>query len=178
MWTYEVARPWADRFDASLSAILGIETHSKASFEADARRGIDGVIAPLYVAERIRNLCQYPQYGGQFTLRYRRDSGAKTEYAKLWDGDLGADIYFYGWGDPRTWEIKAYAVLHVQALRAWLVTGGREAGTVFRNPDGTEGIAFFLRQMPREVIRAWKKLPDPHQGELFTQHYTHAVIVK
>ena len=178
MATYEVSRAFGELFRADMAAILGLEIYQPGTFLDDVRRGIDGMFQPLYLAERIRNITRYPSYKYQFTLRYRRDNGVKTEYAKLRDGSMHAEVYFYGWGDEHSRQIKAYILLDIPGLQTWIHAHGRQAGTIFDNEDGTYGIAFDLRHIPGQIIRAWKKLPDPRQLDLFTHHYTHAVIVK
>jgi hypothetical protein len=177
MHAYEESRAFAQQFDESLQAILGLELYRTASFLEDVRYGIDGTIKILRVAERLRSLAVYPRYKFQITLRYSRPTGTATEYRKLLEGTMAADIYFYGWGDIHSREIKAYVILSVPALRTWLRTVGEESGMIFVNPDGTAGIAFDLRTMPRPVVLTWKRLPDARQLDLFVQRFTHAVIV-
>jgi hypothetical protein len=67
----------------------------KASDKEDKKYGIDFWIFNIPVAHRKRRI----QCPSDITIRYKRNSGAKTEYNKILDGTLRARLFVFEFTD-------------------------------------------------------------------------------
>ena len=54
-------------------------------------------LAPITIAVRLRSLTYSERFSDEFTIRYRRSSGAQTEFSKIIDG--WGTYFFYGFVD-------------------------------------------------------------------------------
>jgi hypothetical protein len=118
MRSYQEDRDWSDRFIPAIKQI----------------------------ACRVRGVKYQGQYDGQFTIRSRRDSGARTELDKILYGY--GDWMFYGFHDKEDTILKWYLIdLHVfrwnwVMFRDWIKSEEKPNG------DGTYFRAFWMDSFP------------------------------
>ena len=90
--SYQSDRSWSDQFLPQVRAIVGPHLLVPAPFELDAKEATDLMVLrarDMTIAVRLRRPGYADKYRYQFTIRSKRDSGSKTEMAKLLEG----------WGD-------------------------------------------------------------------------------
>jgi hypothetical protein len=106
------------------------------------------------VACRVRRARYLADYGDEFTIRSSRDSGSKTELAKILEG--WGDYLFYSFaGRPGTLARWTLADLHV--FREWYSDG---KGTEMPNGDGTYFLAFNWDDLPPQFIITRSPSPE------------------
>ena len=157
--SYTVDREWSDRFIPAAKRIIGPELLDVAPLEVDCTQATDLIVLTAgtkNIGVRIRSYGFAERYPNQFTIRSHRDSGAKTELAKIIDG--WGDWFFYGYeaADPST-DISPWMLLDLRAFRAGLV---RELAEVVRHLE---------RQPPRPPRKnplVWGK-KDNNDGTQF-----------
>jgi hypothetical protein len=97
------------RFAKQIKAILGNQFIVK-DIRADIEEGTDFAIFqlnPIRIAVRLRRY-NYLKYKGDFTIRWSRPSGAKTEHQKIMEGLV--DYILYGFIDEPEDRIVAYFI--------------------------------------------------------------------
>lgn len=94
--SYQDDRPLEDEFHRSGPGDYCPYLLERAVFEYDVERATDLIACRKSIAVRFRRGSgDYAErYPRQFTIRSRRDSGAKTELSKIIDG--WGDLFFYG----------------------------------------------------------------------------------
>ena len=137
---------------------------TEAPFGEDTRRNTDLIVltlAPLRIAVRIRRAEYAATYGGEFTLRCSRPSGAQTELAKISAG--WGDYLFYGFADAADplalsrWllaDLSVFRLWHARQLavgrRPWVHQANGDRSSQFR--------AYRIADLPAEfVIAAYPK---------------------
>jgi hypothetical protein len=105
MRTYQGDRALSDRFLPDIKRHLAPYVDGNpvivASDDLDQKKATDLVAGDVRIAYTVRSMSSYwPQYRRQFTVRFKRDSGTKTELAKIAEGHC--DWKFYGF--PRWCE--------------------------------------------------------------------------
>jgi hypothetical protein len=88
----------------------------------------------------------------QFTIRYDRPSGAKTEWEKLREG--WGDFFFYGFSDPTETRIRSFVLLDLRQFRTYcdyreIKNPSWLPGDIITNPDGTQFLACPVGRIPR-----------------------------
>lgn len=118
--TYESDRAWADSYEAEAIRVLRANAMhlidiQRASDEDDRKHATDMIIrvAGGDVAVRIRRSAA-ARYS-DLTIRSWRQSGAKTELAKIREGF--ARWYLYGWDDTASGYLNRWMLLDVDVLR-------------------------------------------------------------
>jgi hypothetical protein len=115
----------------------------RASYERDVKQATDLEITMFKGGNSLGVRIRRPEFFGwnDFTIRYKRDSGAETEYSKIMRGLM--DWFFYGWTN-RKQELARWLLLDMDVFRAHVAEHGFHAllsdGTfeVRANPnDGT-----------------------------------------
>jgi len=104
------------KFAKIIKAILGNQFITK-DIEADEQQGTDFLIytiKPLRVAVRLRRY-DYYKYKDDFTIRWSRPSGVKTEYQKIKEGLV--DYILYGFLDNDEKEIIYYFIGDLKIFR-------------------------------------------------------------
>ena len=108
---------------------------------------------------------QRADYANEFTIRARRDSGAKTELAKVLEG--WGDYLFYGHGDGAA-GFTAWMLGDLRVFRLWfnrrvvLMPAGDMPGKPFQNGDGTHFRSFKIDELPEGFViarMAWDRAP-------------------
>jgi hypothetical protein len=160
MKSWEDDHRWSSVFDRQIKMAIGPHVIGNASEEDDKERATDLVL----VTDRVRIACrirrwdkvQFDKYGGQFTIRSGRASGVKTELAKIKQG--WGDLFFYGWGDPRTRRLQSWWLIDLDVFRLWHAQSADDGKCIIagriRNADGSVGEAYFLHHLPTSGIVA------------------------
>lgn len=101
----------------------GYENPRPSPMHLDLEEATDRIAGDRWFALRSRNMERYSpiwldRYMGEFTIRYSRPTGARTEWAKLFDAEIPAapDLMAYGWADADR-RIRHYFILSVPALQ-------------------------------------------------------------
>jgi hypothetical protein len=125
MGTYSNDRPWSDSFIPELRRLIGPHLLSPSSFEQDTCEAADLVVLKardMTIACRVRRPEYAMNFRGEFTLRCKRDSGAKTELAKVAEG--WGDWFFYGFATGVGVGIYPWSLIDLSAFRAAFVRQG------------------------------------------------------
>ena len=143
---YRDDRKWADACTSQVLEILRylvrhLVVLSVAPTEEDNKRATDFIVRLIggAVAVRLRRSnCQFRD----FTIRALRDSGTKTELAKIREGY--ASRYFYGWLDE-TQTLAEWVLIDLDKVRK---SGLLEKQRPFiPNGDGTYFISITLKEL-------------------------------
>lgn len=152
--SYSTDRRWSDAFIPAIKQIVGPLLLEESSFEVDTQQAADLVVMNARdktIACRVRRPGFADRYGYEFTIRAKRDSGAKTELEKIIDGF--GDWMFYGHADPDGMNVCRWMVVSLPALRAAIIR--RQAVAIKQsNGDGTHFVAFDVRAMPDSCLVA------------------------
>ena len=124
---YKEDRAWADQFMLSIRQTMGVFAFQVAPDDIDKTFGADllsfrSILTASHILARVRNWEAYEadkrrKYLRQFTIRYERDSGTETEYAKIMKG--AGDYLFYAWGSrgKGTPDLHAAFLLNLETFR-------------------------------------------------------------
>ena len=184
MGEFKTDKKWEEHENQFVEPILQSLLLRKANFKWDVHRATDMRIATVIGGERdgqaIRDIAVRVRrpgvfldkrgYGSQFTVRTRRDSGAKTELAKFLDG--WGDWFFYGHASILEDEpIPHWCVIDLNIFRkheravAVHLQDNRD-GTYFNGYDINSfpdelliGASPTLRLVLKEGIEAYDRLP-------------------
>lgn len=147
---YERDRAWSDRFIPAMKQIIGPHLLEPAPNEWDIGKATDLVVLQarnMCIAARVRRTGYANRYPYEFTIRSRRDTGARTELEKIVDG--WGDWLFYGHADALERGFDRWWLVDLRSLRAALI---RDKGDIDceekPNFDGTHFVAFDLRSFP------------------------------
>lgn len=162
--SYVTDRDWADRYLPVIRCIVGPHLLVPSTLEVDTKEAADLVVLrarDMTVACRVRRPGYSDRYPWQFTLRAQRDSGARTELAKVSDG--WGDWMFYGHASEDPGALARWFLIDLHAWRAdiqrdaWRAAKGKKQRHAheFRlipNGDGTHFAAFDVRGFPPDLI--------------------------
>lgn len=107
---YKTDRAIEDKFSKIIKAILGNYFFVK-DIEMDTKQGTDFLtytIKPFKVAVRLRRFPMFLKYPNDFTIRWSRPSGIKTEIHKINEGLV--DYILYGFIDEKENKIIKYFI--------------------------------------------------------------------
>jgi len=159
MIQWESDKRWADRFIPEIKRILAEMLIDEAPLEEDVKHNTDLIVLRNNnnrIACRVRRY-SYIQYSDEFTIRYSRQSGAKTEFGKLIEG--WGDYLFYGISDKECKYLTCWFVGDLRVFRRWLMIQlyrGPEnymPGIEKRNPDQSSTFRVFQKkEMPPDFI--------------------------
>lgn len=161
---WESDKSWSDDYLPTIKAILGQCLIGEAAREEDQERNTDLIVlrmSAVRIACRLRRLEYATKYGDQFTIRYSRPSGMKSEFAKIVEG--WGDYVFYGFAAATAPEISRWFVGDLNVLRLAIARymyshNGRLPGTVVPNrDDSSEFLAIDLGKLPPVffVAKSW-----------------------
>jgi hypothetical protein len=126
-----------------------------ASEEADRKRATDYDLAFEVETDRGTIACRIRRSTCGFrdlTIRWRRTSGAKTEWAKIFD-DGHARWYLYAWANPDGVTFESWIVVDLDALRARVASHCWNDDLVDGNaPERANGDGTFFRAIPAETL--------------------------
>lgn len=152
--SYSRDRSWSDAFIPAIKQIVGPLLLEESSFDVDTKQAADLVVLNARdktIACRVRRSGYADSYGYEFTIRAKRESGAKTELEKIIDGF--GDWMFYGHASPNSTDINRWMVISLPALRAAIIR--KQAVAIKQsNGDGTHFVAFDVRTLPASCIVA------------------------
>lgn len=152
--SYEVDRRWSDAFIPAIKRIVGPLLLETSSFYVDTKQAADLVVLNARdktIAARVRRQGYADRYPFEFTIRCKRDTGAKTELEKMIDGF--GDWMFYGHAHANGIDVTRWMVINLPAWRAAIIR--RQAPyTKQSNGDGTHFIAFDVRNLPQDALIA------------------------
>lgn len=167
MSAYGTDREWSDQFLDTIRHIVGPHLLVPSPFEIDAKEAADLIVMKardMTIAARVRRPGFADRYPYEFTIRSRRDSGAKTEMAKLMEG--WGDWMLYGhagssYGELSRWWLIDLHQWRERLLRAGYSGGWRNFAIEKSNGDGTHFIAFDLRRFtPSILVAGSHDVPD------------------
>jgi len=160
----------SDRYLPAIKGIVGQHLIGEAPYEEDAKRATDLIVLRLdavRIACRVRSpgYVQRADYANEFTIRARRDNGAKTELAKVLEG--WGDYFFYGHGDGAggfaAWLLGDLRVFRLWFNRSMVRMGpGGMPGESLQNGDGTSFRSFKIGELPEGFVvarMAWEGAP-------------------
>ncbi len=151
----------SDRFLPEMKRIIGEHLISEPPIEEDQQRNTDLVVLKLdavRVACRVRANNYLKNYGWEFTVRSSRNSGCKTEYAKIVEG--WGDYMLYGFACPQHQNLARWFLISLNDFRLWahgelVKNKGAVPGFEKRNHDGSSNFRCFnLLVMPKSVLFA------------------------
>ena len=155
--SYQSDRAWSDAFIPAIRSIVAPLLFDVAPDVEDMERGTDLMVfkaRDMRVAARVRRSGYSEKYPDDFTIRAKRDSGAKTELAKLIDGY--ADWMFYGHQSEGA-NIGRWFVIDLHKWRGALLRSGYNGSWCSlaqkrSNGDGTHFYVFNVKDFPDAVV--------------------------
>lgn len=170
---YRQDRAWADTYESQVLSILKtlvpyLAVISIASDQTDRSYATDFEVKLLggTIAVRLRKPdCKYRD----LTIRARRDSGMKTELAKIKEGY--AFRYFYGWTDARG-TIAEWILVDLDKLRATNLLNK----PLIPNFDGTYFIAITIKELDDADCLITKHLPNTPPSKIKLSDQERAII--
>jgi hypothetical protein len=162
MTLYDIDRKWSDRFIPEIQQKVGPMLLVASPFEIDAKEASDLIVLKardMRIAARVRRPGYIERYKYQFTVRSKRNNGAKTEMRKLIEGF--ADWMFYGHSDEEEKRLAEWMLIDLNVWRAFLLERSYKNGwrTLVADEKGntdkaTQFMAFDVRSFPSEMLIA------------------------
>lgn len=166
MGAYQSDREWSDRFIPAIRQIVGPRLLVPSPFDVDTKEAADLIVLKakdMTVAARVRRAGYADRYPYEFTIRSKRDSGAKTELAKLLEGWGDWFLYGHEGGNcalSRWWLIDLHE-WRERLLRAGFTGSWGGLAQQKSNGDGTAFFAFDLRKFtPSILVAGSSELPS------------------
>jgi len=125
--------------------------------EADLQEGQDfGIysLKPFNVGVRLRRFKHFKPYNRQFTIRWSRPSGTKTEIDKIREGLV--DFILYGFLDEKEQNLIQYFIGDLKIFRA---VNPEPYAVIPNDPPDSELAVFKFNQFPREFFVAFWRNP-------------------
>jgi hypothetical protein len=147
---YNKDREIENKFAPQIKTILAQHFITK-NVEADLKEGQDfGIycLKPFNVGVRLRTFEYFKPYNREFTIRWSRPSGAKTEIHKIREGLV--DFILYGFLDQKEQNIIQYFIGDLKYF------GDVQPCQIRLNdPPDSELAVFKFDQFPRKFFVAW-----------------------
>lgn len=149
MGTFRNDFDWQLKYLEPIQHIVGPLLLVPAKFERDAKEATDMLVLTardMRIGCRIRRAGYADKYPWDFTIRSQRDSGAKTELAKITEG--WGDWLFYGHAEHDELPTLArWFVINLAAWRAQMIRAEKPGNPrQIPNGDGTYFVAFDVRK--------------------------------
>lgn len=139
MGGFESDLMWSHRFMPSIKSIVGPRLLEVSPLYVDRNQGADLLVLEnrnLTIACRVRSSEASSRFCGDFTIRLSRDSGSKTELAKVAEG--WGDWLFYGFEASRgSVEVDPWWIIDLDAFRLAVRRGDAVEWGDISNFDGT-----------------------------------------
>ena len=120
---YQIDRAWSDQFIPSIKNIVGPYLLVESDEITDQQKAADLIVFTgrnLTIAARVRSHEYFDRYPYDFTIRSERESGARTELAKIVDG--WGDWMFYGHQLERAnGLIRHWMIIDLKSWRAQMI---------------------------------------------------------
>lgn len=150
----EVNRP-QERIWYPVLESLGYRRPAHANEALDKTVATDIIAGGYWFAVRSRNSSRYSglqlrRYMSEFTIRYKRPSGAPTEFEKLFESHIEVpDLMAYGWWRTLK-QLDAYVIISVEELQQAHRDGLLEfaASRPFTNKDERRS-TFYAYSIPK-----------------------------
>jgi hypothetical protein len=164
--SYRDDRKWSDQFLPAIQHIVGPRLLIPSPLDVDTKEAADLIVLrarDMTIACRVRRQGYESRYPWEFTIRGHRDSGARTELAKIVEGWGDWMLYAHASEAPGTLAKWFLIDLHVwraeMARDAWRAANGKPqrhaaAMRLIPNGDGTHFAAFDVRRFPPELTIA------------------------
>ena len=160
MSDYRKDRAWSDQYIPAIKQIVGPLLMIESSHEIDTQQAADLIVLKardVTIAARVMRAGYADRYPHEFTVRSKRDSGSKTEIAKMFEG--WGDLMFYGHAGRSPGSLDRWMVIDLCAWRHALLRHGYKgswAGLSSHqsNGDGTHFMAFDVRRFPASMVVA------------------------
>ncbi len=155
--SYATDRQESDLYIPEIKRIVGPYLLVPSPLEVDQKQAADLVVLTgrdVTIACRTRRPGFLERYRNEFTIRSARDSGAKTELAKIIDG--WGDWFFYGHqAHGRQRSFAQWFLIDLSAFRAHLIKDGYRENRAIRtgkvpNGDGTYFRWFDVTSFPAD----------------------------
>jgi hypothetical protein len=183
--SYQDDRTWADQYLPWVKAICGRQFITEASVDDDQERNTDLIVLKLEairIAVRIRRPQWWHerngQYRGDFTIRWSRPNGTKTEHEKIME-DFG-DYLFYAHAYETPPQLRGFGILDLAIYRTFAKAYKRQhgdwPGKVFQVRQTHEEFrAIRWADVPTEaIVLSWPE--SIAQGtQLVTEEYREAI---
>jgi len=144
---YNNDRAIEDKFSTIIKNILGNFFITKQDID-DLEKGKDFAIyhiQPFSVAVRLRRFDYFQKYRDEFTVRWSRPSGVRTEIDKIRDREV--QYFMYGFLSLREDRIIQYFIADLKYF-----TNQQPYAIIPNNPNDSELAVFKLNQFPKEFI--------------------------
>lgn len=159
---------WEEDHIATMKQIIGPRLMVKSPLEVDRKEAADLLVLEgknMKVGCRVRRPGAFERFPNDFTIRSRRDSGARTELSKILAG--WADWLFYGHGfsenHERYGDIHAWMIVDLKVFRR--VLAGHGSNILLGRPgvnircceipndgDGTHFACYDVTSFPKKMM--------------------------
>lgn len=141
-------------FSRTIKAILGMYFFSQ-DVNYDRQLATDFVIfkipdMEIRVGVRLRRYEYFLKYPKQFTIRWERPSGVKTEIHKIREGLV--NYILYGFVDEQEKKLLQYFIADLEVFR---LHEPIPIGIFNNNPPDSKLAAYNVTQFPKEFILKW-----------------------
>lgn len=144
MTDWSTDKQWSDKFIPFIKRILGEFIISDASFEEDATQNTDLIVLKhddIRVACRVRRYEYVIRYGYQFTIRYDRPMGTKTEFQKILDG--WGTYFFYAFAGKTDDVFEKWFIGDLDVFRTFISGHPDYARHAIENIDNSSRFLSF-----------------------------------
>ena len=159
MSEWQSDKAWSDAYLPTIKGILGQCLIGEAAREEDQEHNTDLIVLTMNavrIACRLRRNEYMEGFSGEFTIRFRRPSGVKSEFAKIIEG--WGDYLFYGFAaesppDIARWFVGDLKAFRLAVVRYMYANKGSLPGKVIPNKDdSSEFLAVHLDKLPPEFF--------------------------
>ena len=151
MTGFEIDKAWSDRFMRTIKQVLGLCLLTEGNFEEDAKENTDLKVLSMRgvrIGCRVRKYSFFTDYPDEFTIRYSRPSGVKTEIHKIMEG--WGDLFFYGFSNEEETSLVKWTLANLDVFRDWYT---EEKGIIKPVPSsGCKMKVFKWAELPRDFI--------------------------
>ncbi len=140
--TYGIDQEWETSWIPHVLPLISAKhLLEKAPIEKDQNEVTDimpsMMLRNVRIGLRMRRPEYFDKYSGEITFRSNRETGAKTEFAKILEG--WGDLMFYGFANPH-WKsfrsVRQWTLISLRAVRR-IVKSHNPRLTTIDNRDGT-----------------------------------------
>jgi hypothetical protein len=159
--SYAADRAWSDQFIPHIRQIVGPQLLVESPLDVDTKEAADLIVLKardMTVACRVRRAGYADRYPWDFTLRAKRDSGAKTELRKIVEG--WGDWLLYGHQGAAD-KLARWFLVDLHELRAEMIYDAHRPRRRLPDPtrpiangDGTHFVAYDVRNLPQRIVIA------------------------
>jgi hypothetical protein len=156
---WENDKKWSDKYLTQIKSIIGQTFIQSAPIEEDQERNTDLIVfkmEPIRIACRLRREEYFKRYQNEFTLRFGRPSGTKTELTKIVEG--WGNFFFYGFADDNKiiyWKIGDLNVFRLWFNRSLIKYNGSMPWKQITNSDNSSSfIIFEWDNLPKDFVVA------------------------